>query len=123
MDSNLRPPLKTTIDGYLPAEVSAYILDTISEYRGETGAVVIESMKDREESDLVDIDALIFCERDSHKGIVIGRGGAMLKKIASAARSEIEEFLGVRVNLQCWVKVREDWRNREGLIRNFGLES
>lgn len=84
-------------------------------------AVSIESMKEREDKDIVDIEAMIYCEKDSHKGIIIGKKGAMLKKIGTEARSSIERFLGCRVNLQCWVKVKEDWRNREGLLRNFGF--
>ena len=84
-------------------------------------AVSIESMKEREDKDIVDIDAMIYCEKDSHKGIIIGKKGAMLKKIGTEARSSIERFLDCRVNLQCWVKVKEDWRNREGLLRNFGF--
>ena len=87
-------------------------------------AVVIEKFHTRERGGeaLLDIEATIFCERESHKGMVIGKGGAMLKKIASAARAELERFFDCQVNLQCWVKVKEGWRNREGLIRNFGLE-
>ena len=84
-------------------------------------AVSIESMKEREDKDIVDIDAMIYCEKDSHKGIIIGKKGAMHKKIDTEARSSIERFLDCRVNLQCWVKVKEDWRNREGLLRNFGF--
>ena len=84
-------------------------------------AVSIESMKEREDKDIVDIDAMIYCEKDSHKGIIIGKKGAMLKKIGTEARSSIERFLDCRVNLQCWVKVKEGWRNREGLLRNFGF--
>jgi len=87
-------------------------------------AVVIEKMREREgRDDLMDIEATIFCERETHKGMIIGKQGAMLKKISSAARWSLERFLGCQVNLQCWVKVKEDWRNREGLIRGFGLES
>ncbi|MCL2495244.1 MAG: GTPase Era [Oscillospiraceae bacterium] len=87
-------------------------------------AVVIEKFSTRQKdgADLLDIEATIFCERESHKGMVIGKGGAMLKKIASAARAELEAFFDCKVNLQCWVKVKEGWRNREGVIRNFGLE-
>ena len=72
--------------------------------------------------DLIDIDVNIYCERESHKGMVIGKGGAMLKKIASAARADCEEFLGCRVNLQCWVKVKSDWRDNEFLLNNFGFK-
>jgi len=84
-------------------------------------AVSIESMKERESGDMIDIQAMIYCEKESHKGIIIGKNGAMLKKIGTEARAEIESFLGCRVNLQCWVKVKEDWRNRDGLLRNFGF--
>ena len=86
-------------------------------------AVVVERFKERPDKDLIDIDVDIYCERKSHKGMIIGKGGQMLKKIASAARMDIEELLGVKVNLQCWVKVKEDWRNKEGLIHNFGLDN
>ena len=85
-------------------------------------AVSIEKMRERDEGGLMDIDAVIYCEKESHKGIIIGRQGAMLKRISTRAREDMERFLCCRVNLQCWVKVKEDWRNREGLIRNFGLE-
>lgn len=85
-------------------------------------AVSIEKMRDRPGTDLMDIEALIYCERESHKGIVIGKNGEMLKKISSKARVDMERFFQCRVNLQCWVKVKEDWRNREGLIHNFGLD-
>ncbi len=86
-------------------------------------AVTIESMKERETPNgtITDIEALIYCERKSHKGIIIGKGGAMVKKIATAAREELEAFLNCRVNLQCWVKVKEDWRNEERMLRNFGF--
>ena len=82
-------------------------------------AVAIESFKERENSNLIDIDATILCEKQSHKGIIIGKGGSMLKKIASEARKEIEEFLDTRINLKCWVKVRESWRNNETYIREY----
>ena len=83
-------------------------------------AVVVERFKERPDKDLIDIDVDIYCERKSHKGMIIGKGGQMLKKIASAARMDIEELLGVKVNLQCWVKVREDWRDNE-LQLNAGI--
>ena len=85
-------------------------------------AVVVERFKERPDKDLIDIDVNIYCERESHKGMVIGKGGAMLKKIASAARADCEEFLGCRVNLQCWVKVKSDWRDNEFLLNNFGFK-
>ena len=84
-------------------------------------AVGVETMTEREDKDILDISAVIYCERESHKGIVIGKKGAMLKKASTAARIELEDFFRIKVNLQCWVKVKEDWRNREGIIRNFGL--
>ena len=84
-------------------------------------AVTVEKMRERDDKDLLDISAVIYCERESHKGIVIGTGGSMLKKIASAARHDLEQFFEIQVNLQCFVKVKEDWRNKEGLIRSFGL--
>lgn len=84
-------------------------------------AVVVERFKERPGTDLIDIDVNIYCERESHKGMVIGKGGAMLKKIATAAREELEAFLNCKVNLQCWVKVKEDWRNEERMLRNFGF--
>lgn len=85
-------------------------------------AVSIERMREREDADILDIEATIYCERESHKGMVIGKKGAMLKKISTYARQDLEKFFGIKVNLQTWVKVKEDWRNREGLIHNFGLD-
>ena len=84
-------------------------------------AVGVETMSERDDKDILDISAVIYCEKESHKGIVIGKKGTMLKKASTAARLELESFFQIKVNLQCWVKVKEDWRNREGLIRNFGL--
>ena len=81
-------------------------------------AVAIDSMKYRRK--IVDIDATIICERDSHKGIIIGKQGVMLKKIGSTARYEIERLLDCKVNLQIWVKVKKDWRDSDFLIKNFG---
>ena len=80
--------------------------------------MAIDRMKMRKK--IVDIDATIICERDSHKGIIIGKQGAMLKKIGSTARYEIEQMLECKVNLQLWVKVKKDWRDSDFLIRNFG---
>lgn len=84
-------------------------------------AVSIDQMKARI-SRLIDIDATIICERDSHKGIIIGKQGAMLKKIGSQARPEIEDMLGKKVNLKLWVKVKKDWRDSDFLIKNFGYD-
>ena len=83
-------------------------------------AVSIESMKTRSGGKVTDIEAVIICEKDSHKGIIIGKQGAMLKKIGSAARYEIEQQLEHKVNLQLWVKVKKDWRDSDYLIKNFG---
>ncbi|MEG0179384.1 MAG: GTPase Era [Oscillospiraceae bacterium] len=84
-------------------------------------AVTVESFKEREGGNIVDIDVNIYCEKKSHKGMVIGKGGLMLKKIASEARVECEDFLGTKVNLQCWVKVKDDWRDNDFLLNNFGF--
>lgn len=85
-------------------------------------AVTIEKMKVRPNGKVVDIEATIVCERDSHKGIIIGKGGAMLKKIGSAARFEIERMMEMQANLQIWVKVRKDWRDSDLFIKNFGYD-
>ena len=85
-------------------------------------AVTIERMKERPQGDMVDIDATIICERDSHKGIIIGKQGTMLKKIGSQARTEIENKLETKVNLKLWVKVKKDWRDSDFLIKNFGYD-
>ncbi len=84
-------------------------------------AVVIERMRERADKNIMDIDATILCEKSSHKGMIIGKQGSMLKKIASQSREEIEAFLDTKVNLQCWVKIREDWRNSEFSIRDLGF--
>ncbi len=82
-------------------------------------AVTIEKMSERKNG-MFDIEATIICERDSHKGIIIGKGGAMIKKIGSLARQEIENLMGARVNLQLWVKVRKEWRDSELYMKNYG---
>ena len=84
-------------------------------------AVSIEKMRERSNGRMMDIEATIYCEKKTHKGMIIGKNGDMLKKIASAARTDLEDFFHIRVNLQCWVKVKDDWRNREGFIRDLGL--
>ena len=71
---------------------------------------------------IVEVEATVICERESHKGIIIGKGGSILKKVGSMARNDIEEFFGIKANVKLWVKVKEDWRNRQGLIRTFGLD-
>ncbi|MBR0112786.1 MAG: GTPase Era [Clostridia bacterium] len=85
-------------------------------------AVAIEKMRERETGGIMDVEAVIYCEKESHKGIIIGKKGETLKKISTKARMDMERFFGCKVNLQCWVKVKEGWRNREGLIHNFGLD-
>lgn len=83
-------------------------------------AVVIDQMKDRPHGKIVDIDATIICERDSHKGIIIGKGGSMLKRIGTAARMEIENLMDTKVNLKLWVKVRREWRDSDMYMKNYG---
>ena len=83
-------------------------------------AVAIERMKERPDGHLVDIDATIICERDSHKGIIIGKQGAMLKRIGTEARKEIELLFEYKVNLKLWVKVKKDWRDSDFLLKNYG---
>ncbi len=83
-------------------------------------AVVIDQMKERENQAIVDIDATIVCEKDSHKGMVIGKQGSMLKKIGSMARRDMENLLGSKVNLKIWVRVKKDWRDSDYLLKNYG---
>ena len=83
-------------------------------------AVAIDRMRERPDGQIMDIDATIICERDSHKGIVIGKGGVMLRRIGSQARREIENMLEMKVNLQLWVKVKKDWRDSDFMIKNYG---
>ena len=83
-------------------------------------AVAIDKMTERPDGNMMDIEATIICERDSHKGIIIGKGGTMLRKIGSQARREIENMLEMQVNLQLWVKVKKDWRDSDFMIKNFG---
>ena len=83
-------------------------------------AVVVERMRGRKKDSIMDIDAVIVCERDSHKGIIIGKNGRMIKLIGSDARKEIESLLDTKVNLKLWVKVRKDWRDSDILLKNYG---
>ena len=92
-------------------------------------AVMVESMKEEKDTsvrhshkNIMNIEATIFCERDSHKGIIIGKKGAMLKEIGTNARHQISDLLGVKVNLNLWVKVKKDWRNSDSLMKNFGYK-
>ncbi|NMB97412.1 MAG: GTPase Era [Clostridiaceae bacterium] len=84
--------------------------------------VEILSFKERKERNIIDIEANIYCERDSHKGIIIGKNGKMLKQIGSMAREEIEKFLGIKVYMQLWVKVKKDWRNSQHMLNNLGYK-
>lgn len=87
-------------------------------------AVVVERMKDRKnKSEITDIDAVIYCEKNSHKGIIIGKNGSMLKKIGTYARKDMESFFSCKINLNIWVKVKEDWRNRESMLRSLGYDN
>ena len=85
-------------------------------------AVAVDKMTEREDGSIMDIEATIICEKDSHKGIVIGKGGTMLRRIGSQARKDIEQMLEIQVNLQLWVKVRKDWRDSALMMRNFGYD-
>lgn len=84
-------------------------------------AVEVERFKERDGGKIIDIDATIYCEKKSHKGIVIGKNGQMLKQVATAARQDCEQMLGAKVNLQCWVKVRDRWRDNESLLNRMGF--
>ena len=84
-------------------------------------AVVTESFTEREDKDILDISVLIYCEKESHKRIIIGKKGAMLRRVGESARRELEKFFQIQVNLKTWVKVKEDWRNRDMMIEQFGL--
>lgn len=84
--------------------------------------VGVDKMELRDSGELMDVWCTIYCERESHKGIIIGRGGSMLKKIGSEARKDIEWLLGVRVNLQLWIKIKDDWRNKPAILHELGYE-
>ncbi len=84
-------------------------------------AVIIERMRERDGRNIMDIDATILCEKSSHKGMIIGKQGSMLKKIGTEARLELENFLDCKVSLKCWVKIREDWRNSSSAMRDLGF--
>ena len=83
-------------------------------------AVVVTKFSEREDTEIIDLDVTIYCEKDSHKGIIIGKNGEMLKKIGAMARTDIEKFMGTKVFLQTWVKVKDNWRDSDNLLRNFG---
>ena len=85
-------------------------------------AISIEKFKKREDKNIYDIEANIYVERDSHKGILIGKGGSMLKRIGTEAREDAERLLDAKVNLQIWVKVEKNWRERDNLVKRFGYD-
>lgn len=118
-DSITDQPEKVIVAEIIREKILKFLFDEIP----HGTAVEIEKMKTRKDKDILDIDCVIYCEKDSHKGMVIGKKGTMLKKIASEARADCERFLGTQIHLQCWVKVKEDWRNKEAFIKNFGLDS
>ncbi len=141
-DRNTKEVVKTILK-YLPEGPQYYDEDTITDqperqivaeiirekalrcldYEVPHGiAVVIDRMKDRPNGTIIDIDATIICERDSHKGIIIGKQGAMLKRIGTQARIDIEKLLDTKVNLKLWVKIKKDWRDSDYLLKNFGFE-
>jgi len=117
-------PPDTVVDKpeeFLAAEmIREKLLERTREEVPHSVAVVVETMRAREERDIVDIDASILVERDSQKGIVIGAGGRMLREVGTAARAEIERLLGSQVNLQLWVKVRPKWRDDEAMLNRLG---
>ena len=83
-------------------------------------AVEVTKFSEREDTGIIDLDVTIYCEKASHKGIIIGRGGEMLKRISSAARRDIEKFMGTKVYMETWVKVKENWRDNPNFIRSQG---
>ncbi|MFR3071927.1 MAG: GTPase Era [Paeniclostridium sp.] len=109
-------PERVLISELIREKVLHYVHDEIP----HGVAVEIERMKKRSDKDIIDISAVIYCERDSHKGIIIGKNGRKLKGIGKSAREEIELLLGSQINLQIWVKVKENWRNLQSFINNFG---
>ena len=115
--------VKSSIFKYLPAGPQFYDEDTVTDQPmrqiAHGIAVVIDQMKERPNG-IIDVDATIVCERDSHKGIIIGKGGSMLKRIGTAARMEIENLMDTKVNLKLWVKVRREWRDSDMYMKNYG---
>lgn len=102
------------------------LLELLSDEVPHGIAVDIEQLSEHDNKygeGIMDVSAVIYCERESHKGIVIGKGGAMLKQVGKLAREDLERFFMIKTNLRLWVKVKEGWRNREGLIKNFGLSN
>ena len=117
-DSLTDLPEKTIVEEIIREKALLFLQDEIP----HGIAVIVEAFKERADKNMIDISVNIYCEKKSHKGMIIGKNGAMLKKIASSARSDIEAFLQVKVNLQCWVKIKEDWRNSDYLLNDFGYK-
>lgn len=102
------------------------ILNSLNDEIPHGTAIDIEQFYERDNKNgepVLEVSATIFCEKESHKGIIIGKGGSMLKRIGTLARRDIEEFFGCKVSLKLWVKVKEDWRNRQGIIHSLGLDT
>jgi GTP-binding protein Era len=108
-------------EGYLASEmIREKLLINLDDEIPHGIAVGIEKFAERTSGkEILDIEAIIYCERESHKGIIIGKRGALLKKIGEEARADLENFFRIKVNLKLWVKVKEDWRNREQIIENI----
>ena len=117
-DSLTDIPEKTIVEEIVREKALLFLQDEIP----HGIAVVVEAFKERRDKNLIDIDVTVYCEKKSHKGMIIGKNGAMLKKIATAARIDIEDFLQTKINMQCWVKIKEDWRNSEFLLNDFGYQ-
>lgn len=109
-------PERVLVSELIREKVLHYVYDEVP----HGVAVEIERMKSRQDKEIVDISAVIYCERDSYKGIIIGKNGRKLKGIGKSARADIELLLGSQANLQLWVKVKENWRNLQNYVSNFG---
>lgn len=96
------------------------VLQSLQEEIPHGVAIEVEEIEEKRQGEIVYIRATIYCEKESHKGIIIGKNGRMLKQIGKLSRIDIEEFLGTNVFLDIWVKVNKDWRNKEGFFRNLG---
>ena len=120
VDTVEREKILEYIDAYRKVFDFAEIVPASALREQNLDTVVDVIFKERRGQNIIDIDATIVCERDSHKGIIIGKGGSMLKKIGSNARYEMERLLDTQVNLKLWVKVRKDWRDSELMMKNFG---
>ncbi len=96
------------------------LLNLLSDEIPHGTGVIIEKMKERKGGEITDIEATIYCEKESHKGIIIGKNGSLLKKVGTNSREELESFFDCKINLQLWVKVKDDWRNRQGILNLMG---